>query len=112
MKNLFFVTSFGNPYWLETVHSENGLVKRSTRNDSIGLEFKKILKKLAIKRDGAGFGALRHTFRTVADGCRDVNAICRIMGHSLRGLDEVYVTEIGLDRIRKVTNHVRRWYLR
>jgi len=110
-KSLFFITRWGNPYWGTNVVREDGLAKRASRTDAIAQEFRKVLKKLKIIRAGVGFGSLRHTFRTVADECRDTNAICRVMGHVLRGLDDSYVTEIGVDRIRVVTDHVRQWYL-
>ncbi len=97
-ESVVFITKYGKPWNQE-------------KTDSIGLEFRKILKRLGIKRDGVNFYALRHTFRTVADEVvGDRPAIDRVMGHE-NGDDIAthYRESIVDDRLRKVTDHVRTW---
>ncbi len=54
------------------------------------------------------FYQLRHTFRSVADECGDVNAIRLVMGHAVPGVEEHYV-HVHEQRARKVTDFVRAW---
>ena len=72
-------------------------------------EFVKTLDKLGMKRPGRGFYALRHTFRTIADGSRDFPACRVIMGHVDDSMDNVYTDSIDDDRLRAVVEHVRQW---
>jgi integrase len=105
---LVFLTVFGKPWVREIVHrsADNG-IEKVVPLDAIGHEFSKLISRLAIKRKGVGFYALRHTFRTWADEVRDQHAIHRIMGHTIPGMSGIYVEEISLDRLRAVVNHVR-----
>jgi integrase len=53
---------------------------------------------------------LRHTFRTVADEVGDRPAIDLIMGHEdSSDMATHYVERIGVERLRKITEHVRTW---
>jgi integrase len=63
----------------------------------------------SIHRDGLGFYALRHTFRTVADATKDFPAIRLIMGHADESIDDVYREEIDVSRLQSVAEHVRVW---
>jgi len=105
---LVFLTVFGKPWVREIVHrSTDSSIEKVVPLDAIGHEFSKLISRLAIKRKGVGFYALRHTFRTWADEVRDQHAIHRIMGHTIPGMSGIYVEEISLDRLRAVVNHVR-----
>ena len=81
------------------------------KTDSVGLEFRKIMRRLNIKRDGVAFYSLRYTFRTVAEnGVKDFPAIDRVMGHE--NGDDIhthYRERIDDDRLRRVTDHVWGW---
>lgn len=98
---LLFITKYGNR-WTRT--SEKG-----GPIDSIALEFGKLLVELKLKRPGLQFYALRHTFRTIADETRDFPAIDRIMGHSDHTMGGRYRERIDDERLKAVTDHVRRW---
>jgi len=108
-RNLVFVTIFGRSWSREIMQRDSdGLIKTVSRSDSIGQEFDKVLRKLGIKRPGLSFYALRHTFRTFADEAGDQHAVHRIMGHQIPGMSGIYVEDISLDRLRAVTDHVRK----
>ena len=67
-------------------------------------------RRIGIDLDNAGFGKLRHTFRTVADGVADANAIRRVMGHRVgKGAETGYIMEISDDRLQAVVDHVHGW---
>jgi integrase len=73
-------------------------------------EVAKLLKSLNINgRKGLGFYTLRHVFRTVADEAKDQPAADFIMGHEVAHMSSVYREKIGDERLRAVTDHVRRW---
>lgn len=69
------------------------------------------LKRAKVYRGGNGmnFYWLRHTFRTIADETRDQPACNLLMGHVESGISAVYREDIGNDRLRAVTDHVRAW---
>ncbi len=100
---LVFVTTHGNR-WVRTEGARHAPV------NSVGLEFGKVLRTLGIDaRQGRGFYALRHTFRTVADAARDPVAIDLIMGHSDPSMGGHYRERIEDGRLRAVAEHVRQW---
>lgn len=90
----------------------------SGSNDQISRRFGRLLRSIldapAPTPDGPatnrrGFNTLRKTFRTIADQQGDQHATFRVMGHVIPGMAGVYVQEISTDRLRSVTDHVRRW---
>jgi integrase len=93
---LVFRTKYGEP-WVRTKMRDNKVIGL----DAVAGEFRKIAGP------GVGFYALRHTFSTFASELPDVDSKRRIMGHKLRGMDDVYVDHISLERLRTVANHVR-----
>lgn len=68
---LLFVTRLGNP-WVQTKPAKAGSVSRMATTDSVGLEFRKLLKSLKVP--SRGFYHLRHVFRTIGDEVRDTPA--------------------------------------
>ncbi len=97
--DLVFVTKYGMPWYKDSPDSP------------LGKEFSKLLKECGLHSLGRGFYALRHTFRTVADGCRDRVAIDRIMGHSDDSMGANYREWIEPERLQAVVDHVRKWAL-
>lgn len=107
-ENRVFLTTFGNPWKNHEIGKDPASGKPKVyQQQAVGLEFHKLLMRLGIKRLGLGFYALRHTFRTWADETHDQHAVHRIMGHAIPGMSGVYVEEIGMDRLRAVTEYVR-----
>jgi integrase len=102
---LAFITKYGSR-WVRTTKREN---KPAVTVDAVQLEFGKLLAALNLKRLGLGFYALRHTFRTVADGAKDQPAIDHIMGHSRDDMASLYRERIEDERLKAVTDYVRAW---
>jgi integrase len=84
--------------------------KETTRTSPVSAEFAKALGRHAVA-PGRGFYALRHTFRTVADGCGDTTAVRHIMGHVDHSIDGQYRETIADARLRDVSEYVREWFL-
>ncbi|QDT39234.1 tyrosine-type recombinase/integrase [Stratiformator vulcanicus] len=99
--DLLFVTERGSR-WVKS--NPNG-----SPSDGIGQEFNKAITALGIKRPGIGFYALRHGFETIAGETKDQVSVDYIMGHADDSMAAVYRERVGRDRLRAVTDHVRRW---
>jgi integrase len=96
--NRVFITKYGAPWFKDS--SDHTLTK----------EFAKLLHKLRINgRKGLGFYTLRHTFRTVADEAKDQPATDYIMGHEVPHMSSVYRETISDERLKAVTEYLRRW---
>jgi len=80
-----------------------------SQSTAVGLQFSKLLKAQGIDRDGASFYAIRHTFRTIADGSGDQRAIDRIMGHESGHISTAYIERIDDTRLHAVAAHVHAW---
>lgn len=105
---LVFRSESGRPLVRQLVkRSDDGSIRKVTYVDRLGDRFDALLTECGLKRRGLGFYALRHTFRTWADETRDQHAIHLIMGHAIPGMSGVYIEEIGMDRLRAVTEHAR-----
>lgn len=103
---LAFVTKYG-ARWVRVRPRKN---KNAVPIDSITLEFNKLLTALDLKRPGLGFYALRHVFRTIADGSKDQPAIDHIMGHARdEDMATKYRERIDDARLNDVVKIVREW---
>jgi integrase len=95
---LVFITKYGLPW------------AKDSADQTLAKEFSKLLRALHINgRKGLGFYTLRHTFRTVADETKDQPAVDFIMGHEVSHMSSVYRETISDERLRAVTDHVRKW---
>jgi integrase len=93
---LVFVTKYGESWGKIT---SAGPITKETR---------KLLHELGIK-DLRNFYTLRHTFRTVADEAKDQPAVDYAMGHEVAHRSCLYRETISDERLRAVSEHVRRW---
>ena len=62
-----------------------------------------------MKRPALNSHMIRRTFETIAGERRDQVAVNAIMGHNPGDMASFYRQRIGDDRLRAVTEHVRRW---
>lgn len=79
--------------------------------DSLGHATSKLIRSLRFDRPGLSFYSLRHTFLTIAEGCRDQKAVEFIMGHAPDALDMSarYREEFSQERLLYITNYVHDW---
>ncbi|MGA7699181.1 MAG: tyrosine-type recombinase/integrase [Thermoguttaceae bacterium] len=94
---LVFVTKYGQKW------------SKDTKANPISAEFRKLLVKLGLHRNGLGFYALRHAFETIGGDSRDQVAVDFIMGHSRNDMASAYRERIDDARLLAVTEHVRKW---
>jgi len=94
---LAFITKYGGSW------------AKDTSTNPVSQEMRKVLVALKLHRPGVGFYALRHTFETIAGESRDQAAVNHIMGHADASMAGVYRERISNERLRDVTNHVRKW---
>ncbi len=94
---LVFLTRCGEPWAKQTV------------DNPVSKETAKLLKALGIQRPGLSFYALRHTFETIAGDSKDQVAVDAIMGHARDDMASRYRERIADDRLRAVSDHVRKW---
>lgn len=109
----FFLTPTGEPLVRVDANPDpehpDGL--HVVKVDAVAEMFKEPAAACGIK--GKGFYALRHTFRTVAEGgAFRERTIDRIMGHIQEGIGTEYIHDFSPDRLRAVTDYVRAWYLK
>lgn len=72
--------------------------------------FRIVLDNLGISGGKRNFLALRHTFRTVARGARDREAVDALMGHVDSTMAGHYLEDgLPLERLKQVTNFVHDW---
>lgn len=110
---LVFLTRLGQPwvrYGLVETPDENGKMKaKGAADDAISKETAKLLKVMGISRRGVNFYALRHSFETIAGGCRDQLAVDFAMGHADSSMAAEYRERIEDSRLQAVADHVRAW---
>jgi integrase len=95
---LVFITKYGQSW------------SKAENSGPLHHEVRKLLNQLGINgRKRLGFYTLRHTFRTVADEAKDQPAADYIMGHESTHMSTVYRERISDERLKAVTDHVRRW---
>ncbi|MBI1309693.1 hypothetical protein GC176_00170 [bacterium] len=100
----FFLTAQG--------HRVLSMRENGNRTDAVHAAMDLLQQRLGIKQARRSYGALRHTFRTIADETCDFPAILRIMGYSDNTISNTYRERISDDRLRTVTDHVRNWLYR
>jgi integrase len=119
------LVSRGFPLWKETVaaiesvrsdHEQyvfltkyKALWAKDGGDSAITKEFRKLCDETGLHAADRGFYALRHTFRTVADGCRDQVAVNYVMGHADDSMGAAYREWIEPDRLQAVVDHVYQW---
>jgi integrase len=96
-EGLVFVTKYGQRW------------TQDTKANPISAEFRKLLVKLGLHRNGLGFYALRHTFETIGGDSRDQVAVDYIMGHSRNDMASAYRERIDDARLVAVVQHVHDW---
>jgi integrase len=79
--------------------------------DPVGNAMAKVIRTIGIDQYGLGFYALRHTFFTIGEACRDQKAIEFIMGHApdSRDMSPHYREEFTRERLMAVTQYVHDW---
>jgi integrase len=96
--DLVFITKYGLSW------------AKETSTNPVSQEMMKLLRALQINgRNGLGFYTLRHTFRTVADEAKDQPAADLLMGHESPHMSSHYRERIADERLKAVSDHVRKW---
>jgi integrase len=95
--DLVFTTKYGGSW------------HKDTTANPVSQEMGKLLKTLGMVQKGRGFYALRHTFETIGGEALDQVSVSAIMGHVDESMAGAYRERISDDRLRRVSNHVRKW---
>ena len=106
-----FITKRGGSWFKETQDGSAGKEFRrlqDTPDNPVAKEFSKIRRALGINGK-RGFYGLRHSFRTIADKAKDQAACDFVMGHARGDMASIYRQEIDDERLRAVTDYVRKW---
>lgn len=96
----------GSEWLFVTIHGNQWVQSESRETDSIGLLFRRLLKRLKIKRAGLGFGSLKHTHVSAVGAWADLNAARLVRGHAIAGIEAHYDFP-DLKRIKAVTDLAR-----
>jgi integrase len=110
LENLFFLTGNGLPYSRAAVsRNAAGAVTEAKRQDTLAVDFGKLLTLVGLPRDGRSFSGMRTTFRTEAEGMispRDDDAIDLIMGHPRKHISAEYVERFPEHRLTAITDYI------
>jgi integrase len=84
---------------------------KEDRQNPLAKEMAKLLKRTGLSRPGLSFYALRRALETIGGESLDQVAVDAIMGHAPEAEDmsAVYRQRISDERLRVVTDYVRRW---
>jgi integrase len=104
--NQVFLTTHGNRWVRISAAKADG---HQAWQDAIIVVFRNLLKTTGLEVKGRGFYTFRRVFRTVADETGDWPAVNYIMGHADPTIGGIYRQRISDERLRTVTEHVRRW---
>lgn len=111
---LLFVTKYGGR-WAKgpTLGKEKDKPISTPGDNPLTKEFRKVLNKLNLHRDGLGFYCLRHTFNTIGGEALDEIAVGHVMGHKphARDMGAKYRHRISDNRRIAISEHVRQWLL-
>lgn len=99
-KALLFLTKYGGPW-----HHDDDTARRAP----LSAEFRKMLEKAGMYREGLSFYSLRHVFQTVAESTGDGVAIKRIMGHADSSMSDTYREAFPDERLQRVVAAVHAW---
>jgi integrase len=94
--DLAFVTKYGGRWF------------KGDMNNPLSAATRKLLDALGINGH-RNFYALRHTFETIGGEAKDQVAVDSIMGHAREDMASVYRERISDERLKAVSEHVRRW---
>jgi integrase len=86
-----------------------GRFAKLDNDNPVTKETSKLLKQLKLHRPGLNFYALRHVFETIGGESRDQAAVDAVMGHARDDMASVYRERISDERLKAVTETVRRW---
>jgi integrase len=81
---------------------------KKIEDNPISKEMRKLLDALGIN-GSRNFYALRHTVETIGGEAKDQVALDHIMGHARDDMASVYRERISDERLKAVTDHVRKW---
>jgi integrase len=104
---LLFRTRNGNPWVYVKAKMKGTRAVNATGNDNFKQRWNDLTKPLGLKVKGQGMYKLRHLHATTADKFGDDNARRVLMGHAMEGATGHYV-DVGLERIRKLTDYLRK----
>jgi integrase len=90
------------------ITARGGRWHKATEDNPVSKEMRKLLDALGVNGH-RNFYALRHTLETVGGEAKDQVAVDAIMGHARDDMAAAYRERISDERLRAVTDHVRRW---
>jgi len=94
-----FITKYGGAWF------------KSTNDNPVTKEFRKLLDDLELHRRGLGFYSLRRGFETIGGETGDQVAVDHIMGHAddTNDMAAVYRQRISDERLQAVVNRIHTW---
>jgi len=98
----------GEDAGLAFVTVRGGSWQKKIEDNPVSKEMRKLLNALGIGGH-RNFYALRHTFETIGGEAKDQIAVDHVMGHARDDMASVYRERVGDERLKAVTDHVRKW---